>query len=259
MPGFTARCGTRSGAVKHGVAISSTDARTANLYQEEATISPVRDAGGQVVNFVAVKRDVTREMELEAQFRQSQKMEAVGALAGGVAHDFNNILAVIMGYGEFIMAGLEPDSPLRKYAEELQHAAERAAGLTKQLLIFSRKQKVEPVVLDLNDTVKELEKMLRRLIGENIEMVVVPGKEIGRIKADAGYIGQVLMNLAVNARDAMPNGGKLTFATSNVTLDEDHPPGRKRNDAGIISGDYVLLTVSDTGTGMTAGSQGADV
>ena len=247
-----------------------------NLYQEEATISPVRDASGQVVNFVAVKRDVTREVELEAEFRQSQKMEAVGALAGGVAHDFNNILAVIMGYGEFLMAGLEPDSPLRKYAGEIQHAAERAAGLTKQLLIFSRKQKVEPVVLDLNDTMKELEKMLRRLIGENIEMVVVPGTEIRRIKADAGYIGQVLMNLAVNARDAMPNGGKLTFATSNVTLDEDHPPGGasggaspgqidlaglppagspaqpgKRNDAGIISGDYVLLTVSDTGTGMT--------
>ena len=148
-----------------------------NLYQEEATISPVRDASGQVVNFVAVKRDVTREVELEAEFRQSQKMEAVGALAGGVAHDFNNILAVIMGYGEFLMAGLEPDSPLRKYAGEIQHAAERAAGLTKQLLIFSRKQKVEPVVLDLNDTMKELEKMLRRLIGENIEMVVVPGQK----------------------------------------------------------------------------------
>jgi CheY-like chemotaxis protein len=174
------------------------------------------------------------------------------------------------------MSGLEPDSQLRKYAGEIQHAAERAAGLTKQLLIFSRKQKVEPVVLDLNDTMKDLEKMLRRLIGENIEMVVVPGKEIGRIKADAGYIGQVLMNLAVNARDAMPIGGKLTIATSNVTLDKNHPPGGasggaspgqidlaglppagspaqpgKSTDAGIMPGDYVLLTVSDTGIGMT--------
>ena len=149
-------------------------------------------------------------------------MEAVGQLAGGVAHDFNNILAVIMGYSDLIAADLEPDSPLRKYTEEIRHAAERATGLTRQLLVFSRKQKVQPVVLDLNDAVKDLDKMLRRLIDENIEMTVVPGKQIGRIKADPGYIGQVLMNLVVNARDAMPNGGKLTIATNNVTLDENH-------------------------------------
>jgi two-component system, cell cycle sensor histidine kinase and response regulator CckA len=217
------------------------------FYEEEATISPVRDANGKVVNYVAVKRDVTREVQLEAQFRQAQKMEAVGQLASGVAHDFNNILNVIIGYGDLIASDLEPDSPLRTYAEELRTAAERAVGLTKQLLVFSRKQKVELVVLDLNETVVNLEKMLRRLIGENIEMAIVPGKDTGRIKADAGYIGQVLMNLAVNARDAMPKGGKLTIATDNVTLDENHA----RIHAGTAPGDYVMLTVSDTGTGMT--------
>ena len=196
---------------------------------------------------VAIVRDITERRKLEAQFRQAQKMEAIGQLAGGVAHDFNNILGVIIGYGDLITEDLEPDSPLRKYVEEIRHAAVRATGLTQQLLVFSRKKKVQLVVLDLNDTVKNLDKMLRRLIGENIEMMVVPGKEIGRIKADTGYIGQVLMNLAVNARDAMPNGGKLTIATDNVTLDENYT----RTHTGIIPGDYVMLTVSDTGTGMT--------
>jgi PAS domain S-box-containing protein len=217
------------------------------LYEEEATLSPVRDAAGTIINYVAVKRDVTREVQLEEQFRQAQKMEAVGQLASGVAHDFNNILNVIIGYGDLITEDLEPDSLLRKYAEELRNAAERAVGLTRQLLVFSRKQKVELVVLDLNETVNSLDKMLRRLIGENIEMMVVPGKEIGRIKADAGYIGQVLMNLAVNARDAMPNGGKLTITTANVRLDEYHKCSHKDNPPG----DYVMLTVSDTGTGMS--------
>jgi PAS domain S-box-containing protein len=217
------------------------------LYDEEATISPIRDAAGKIVSYVAVKRDVTREMQLEAQFHQAQKMEAVGQLAGGVAHDFNNILGVIIGYGELITEDLEPDSPLRKYAEEIRQAAERAKGLTQQLLVFSRKQKVQLVVLDLNETVKNLEKMLRRLIGENIEMKVVPGSEIGRIKADTGYIGQVLMNLTVNARDAMPHGGKLTITTGNVTLDENCT----RTHQGVLPGSYVTLAVSDTGTGMT--------
>ena len=183
----------------------------------------------------------------EAQFIEAQKMEVIGQLASGVAHDFNNILGVIIGYGDMITADLEPDSPLRKYAEEIRRAAERGAGLTRQLLAFSRKQKVQPVVLDLNDAVRNVDKMLHRLIGENIEMTIVPGKEIGRIKADSGYIGQVLMNLAVNARDAMPNGGKLTITTANVTLDENY----KRTHSGVIPGDYVMLKVSDTGTGMT--------
>jgi len=184
---------------------------------------------------------------LQSQFIESQKMEVIGQLAGGVAHDFNNILAVIMGYSDLIMSDLDPESPLRKYTEEIRHASERAAGLTQQLLVFSRKQTVQPVVLDLNDTVKDLDKMLRRLIDENIEMTMVPGKQTGRVKADPGYIGQVLMNLIVNARDAMPNGGKLTIATSNVAFDENDA----HTHAGVIPGDYVMLSVSDTGTGMT--------
>jgi two-component system cell cycle sensor histidine kinase/response regulator CckA len=184
---------------------------------------------------------------LEAQFIEAQKMEIIGQLASGVAHDFNNILAVIMGYSDLIMAQLDPDSPLRKCTEEIRHASQRAAGLTRQLLVFSRKQTVQPVVLDLNDVLKDLDKMLRRLIDENIEMTIVPGKETGRIKADSGYLGQVLLNLVVNARDAMPKGGKLTIATDNITLDENCA----RAHTGAIPGDYVILSVCDTGTGMT--------
>jgi len=184
---------------------------------------------------------------LEAQFIEAQKMEVIGQLAGGVAHDFNNVLAVIMGYSDLISAELGPDSPLTKFTDEIRHASDRAAGLTRQLLIFSRKQTVQPVVLDLNDTVNDLHKMLRRLIDENIEMTIVPGTQTGYVKADSGYVGQVLMNLVVNARDAMPNGGKLTIATSKVTLDENYA----RAHAGVIPGDYALLSVSDTGTGMT--------
>jgi PAS domain S-box-containing protein len=229
---------------------------------------------------VAIVRDITERRKMEAQFIEAQKMEAVGQLAGGVAHDFNNILAVIMGYNNLIQEDLEPDSPLRKYTDEVQHSADRATGLTRQLLIFSRKQKVQPVVLDLNDAVKDLDKMLRRLVDEHIEMEFVPGKQTGRIKADPGYIWQVLMNLVVNARDAMPNGGKLTIATKNVMLDGDYspcgvsggtspeqvhpmrlpplshgagsstPPG-KRTHAGVIPGNYVMMSVGDTGTGMT--------
>jgi CheY-like chemotaxis protein len=152
-----------------------------------------------------------------------------------------------MGYSDLVMAGLGHDDPLGKHVEEIRHASVRAAGLTRQLLVFSRKQTVQPVVLDLNDAVKELDQMLRRLIDENIEMTSIPGKPIGRVKADPGYVGQVLMNLVVNARDAMPTGGKLTIATDNATLDEDYA----RAHPGAIPGDYVMLSVSDTGTGMT--------
>jgi PAS domain S-box-containing protein len=188
--------------------------------------------------------DVSERKKLELQFIGAQKMEVMGQLASGVAHDFNNILAVMMGYGNLILAELGADSPLRKYAEEIQHAADRAAGLTRQLLVFSRKQTIQPIVLDLNDVLKDLDKMLHRLIDEHITLTMVPGKEVGHIKADPGYVGQVLMNLVVNARDAMSNGGKLNIATDNVTLDA-------RSHKGVIPGAYVMLTVSDTGTGMT--------
>jgi CheY-like chemotaxis protein len=164
-----------------------------------------------------------------------------------VAHDFNNIIGVIMGYSDLMLEQTSLDHEFRNKLETIRAAAERAAGLTRQLLIFSRKQAVQPVVLDVNDVVKDLDKMLRRLIDENIEMTVVPGKQTGRIRADSGYVGQVLMNLVLNARDAMPNGGKLNIATSNVTLDKDYA----RAHPGANPGDYVMLSVSDTGTGMT--------
>jgi two-component system, cell cycle sensor histidine kinase and response regulator CckA len=183
----------------------------------------------------------------EAKFIEAQKMEVIGQLAGGVAHDFNNILAIIMGYSDLAMQKLAPDNLIRSHLETIRSAAERAAGLTRQLLIFSRKQTVQLAVLDLNDVVKDLDKMLRRLIDENIEMEIVLGNQIGRLKGDEGYVGQVLMNLVVNARDAMPNGGKLTIATGNATLDENYA----RTHAGAKAGDYVMFSVSDTGSGMT--------
>jgi signal transduction histidine kinase len=184
---------------------------------------------------------------LEAQFIEAQKMEVIGQLAGGVAHDFNNLLAVIMGYSELMVLKLPANGSMRKEAEEIGHAANRAAGLTRQLLAFSRKQKVQPVVLDLNEVVAGTDKMLRRLIDENIDLQVVAGKDLGRIKADSGYVGQVLMNLVVNARDAMTSGGKLTIETSNVTPDKNYGQAH----AGVTPGSYVMLTVSDTGSGMT--------
>jgi two-component system, cell cycle sensor histidine kinase and response regulator CckA len=184
---------------------------------------------------------------LEAQFIEAQKMEVVGQLAGGVAHDFNNVLAVIMGYGDLIAQELGPDHALQKYVEEIRHAAKRAAGLTQQLLIFSRKQTVQAVPLDLNEVIESMDKMLRRLIDENVEMTVVCGEHLGQIKADSGYVWQVLMNLVVNARDAMPNGGKLTIETNAVKLDESYTQTRP----GTTPGDYVVLSVRDTGTGMS--------
>jgi PAS domain S-box-containing protein len=194
-----------------------------------------------------LEQQVVALQRLEGQFIGAQKMEGIGQLAAGVAHDFNNILTVIMGNNDLIMSELGPDSPLREYAGEIRRVSERAAGLTRQLLIFGRKQTAQPVVLDLNDVVKDLNKMLLRLIGEHIEMTIVPGKQIGRIKTDSGHVGQVLMNLVVNARDAMPNGGRLTIATNNVTLDENYA----RTHTGAMPGDYVMLSVSDTGIGLT--------
>jgi len=192
------------------------------------------------------ERSVERR-RLEAQFIEAQKMEVIGQLAAGIAHDFNNILAVIMGNSDLITYDVPPDSTLQKYNEEIKHAAECAAGLTRQLLVFSRKQTVQPIVLDLNDVVREMEKMLRRLIGENIVLTIVPGRQNGRVKADPGHVGQVLMNLVVNARDAMPNGGKITIAVTNVTLDEHYTSLHR----GVTPGDCIMLSVSDTGTGIT--------
>jgi two-component system, cell cycle sensor histidine kinase and response regulator CckA len=199
-------------------------------------------------NLMGLIRDITERKKLEAQFIEAQKMEVIGHLASGVAHDFNNILGVIIGYNDMMMAELVPDSLSQKCAEEIRHAAERAAALTRQLLLFSRKQAVQPTVLNLHEVIEGMDKMLRRLIDENVELTIVPEKEPGRIKADSGLIGQLLMNLVVNARDAMPNGGKLKIETANIALDEKF----SRAHAATGAGDYVMLAISDTGIGMTA-------
>ena len=193
-------------------------------------------------------RDMTERLQLEAQLRQAQKMEAVGRLAGGVAHDFNNLLTVIQGYAELLGASLSNDPERSESLGEIVRAAERAAALTRQLLAFSRRQVLETRVLDLAAVVADTEKMLRRLIGEDVEVVVVKPATLGRVKADPGQIEQVLLNLAVNARDAMPGGGRLTVELADVTLDA---PFTTSHDS-IPSGRYVVVSVRDTGNGMDA-------
>jgi PAS domain S-box-containing protein len=203
------------------------------------------------ISFEIFTEDVTERKALEQQLRQSQKMEAIGRLAGGIAHDFNNLLMVISGYSEFLLERLGPDPALRGPAKEISTAAERATSLTRQLLAFSRKQMLAPKVLDLNAVVTENLKMLTRLIGEDIDLVMIPGPELGAVKADPGQIEQVILNLAVNARDAMPHGGRLTIETSNVALDEAYA----RLHAPVQPGDYTMLAITDTGVGMDGDTQ----
>ncbi len=204
---------------------------------------------GQVEKLVIVNRDVTERKQLEEQFRQSQKMEAVGRLSGGVAHDFNNLLGVIIGYGEIVQEGTASDSPLRTCVDEMLKAGHRAAALTRQLLAFSRQQVMDPRVLDLNVVVRDMEKMLKRLIREDIQLKTELDPALVRIKADQGQIEQVVMNMVVNARDAMPNGGELKLSTSNVYMNEDFV---RRYPYPVSVGDYVLLAVTDNGIGMDA-------
>jgi PAS domain S-box-containing protein len=211
----------------------------------------IRGGKKKVVSYELFAEDITERRVLEEQLRQAQKMEAVGQLAGGIAHDFNNLLMVISGYCEFLAEGVGADPALRGPVREIARAAERAAALTRQLLAFSRKQMLAPVVLDLNAVVKENLSMLRRMIGEHIDLTMVPGKELGSVKADSGQIEQVIMNLAVNARDAMPKGGKLTIETSNVQLDQNYA----RMHTPVKPGEYVMLAISDTGAGMDAETQ----
>ncbi len=201
--------------------------------------------------FELFAEDVTERLSLEQQLRQAQKMEAVGRLAGGIAHDFNNLLMVISGYSEFLLGQIGTDPALRGHVQEISNAAERATSLTRQLLAFSRKQMLAPKIVDLNGVVAENVKMLTRLIGEDIDLVMIPGRDIGAVKADPGQIEQVIMNLAVNARDAMPHGGKLTIETANVTLDANYA----RVHSPVKPGDYVMLAISDTGMGMDADTQ----
>ena len=205
----------------------------------------------KAITYELFTEDVTERRALEQQLRQSQKMEAIGRLAGGIAHDFNNLLMVISGYSEFLLERLGPDPTLRGPAQEIATAAERATSLTRQLLAFSRKQMLAPKVVDLNGVVTENLKMLTRLIGEDIDLVMIPGEELWPVKADPSQIEQVILNLAVNARDAMPQGGKLTIETQNVTLDESYA----RLHAPLKRGEYVMLAISDTGVGMDQETQ----
>ncbi len=216
-----------------------------------ASGQPITDLNGRKLGAVVAMHDVTERRALEAQLRQAQKMEAVGRLAGGIAHDFNNLLNVITGYGELVLERLEEDDPLRGKVVQIRGAAFRAASLTRQLLAFSRKQVIEPRVLDLGALLAEMEKLLRRLIGEDIEMATLRPEGLGPVRADPGQIEQIIMNLVVNARDALPQGGKLTLETANVDLDEAYA----RKHPGARPGRYVMLAVSDNGMGMDVETQ----
>jgi two-component system cell cycle sensor histidine kinase/response regulator CckA len=198
----------------------------------------------------AIAEDVTDRRVLEDQFRQAQKMEAVGRLAGGVAHDFNNLLMVVSGYAEVLLAELDMSHPMHEKARAIQQASDRATTLTRQLLAFSRKQLLELKVVDVNSIVADMERLLRPLIGENVELVAKLAPEAGFTRADVGQLEQVLMNLVVNAKDAMPGGGKLTIETQNIVVDENH-----RGQTFIRAGHYVMLSVSDTGMGMDKETQ----
>jgi len=218
------------------------------VFPGEATIAKLKDSSGQCVGYLVLLRDVTERKELELELRQGQKMEAVGRLAGGIAHDFNNLLSIILGYGNLLLEHLDDGAPARRQVEEIVHAGERAAVLTRQLLAFSRKQVLQPKILNLNLIVVNMEKILRRLIGEHLHLVTLMQDDLGWTKADPGQVEQIIMNLAVNARDAMRGGGRLTIETANVDLDSvyvaEHP--------GATAGAHVMLRVSDTGHGMDA-------
>lgn len=225
--------------------------RDSSIVWVNLTTSLVREPTGEPKYFIGVVQDISQRKQLEEQYHHSQKMEAIGRLAGGVAHDFNNLLTVINGYSELSLNRLSEADPLQKPIREIQKAGERAARLTSQLLAFSRQQILQPKILDLNEVIAETSLMLKRLIGEDIELVTFTRANLGRVKADPGQIEQVIMNLAVNARDAMPQGGKLTIDLANVELDEEF--ARRRME--IPPGSYVRLAISDTGVGMDKETQ----
>jgi signal transduction histidine kinase/response regulator RpfG family c-di-GMP phosphodiesterase len=215
------------------------------------TATPLTGSEGEVVGGISVLRDVTQQRLLEAQLMQAQKMEAIGQLAGGVAHDFNNLLAVIMGYGELLLGDLPAEDPKSNDVSEMLAAAKRGVALTRQLLAFSRQQLIQPTVLDLNNIVEGIEKMLRRIIGEHIRLSTKLSPELWRFKADASQVEQILLNLTVNARDAMPEGGRLSIETRNAHVDE----AAAATQPGVQAGEYIVLSVADTGVGMDEQTQ----
>ncbi|MEW6659506.1 MAG: PAS domain S-box protein [Thermodesulfobacteriota bacterium] len=215
------------------------------------SVRVVRDPGSGVTYYEGSMEEITEKKQLESQYRQAQKMEAVGRLAGGVAHDFNNLLTAITGYGEIILMDLRRDDPLRLNVEEILRAADRATSLTQQLLAFSRKQILQPRGINLNDNLTDMRGMLQRLIGEDIELILALEPELGTVTADPGQIEQIVMNLAVNARDAMPQGGKIILETGNFFLDEVYT----QRHLEVAPGSYVMLAVSDNGPGIDVETQ----
>ncbi|MFZ0866647.1 MAG: PAS domain S-box protein [Candidatus Sulfotelmatobacter sp.] len=237
----------RSGNVGRSIVVNRK--KNGEVCYVDESISAIRDPEGNITNFVSNGRDYTERLRLEAQLLQSQKMDAVGRLAGGIAHDFNNLLTIITSYSELALDSVIPESSAHGRIQEILSAARRAADLTRQLLAFSRKQPQALRVAELNPVVTGITKTLRRLIGEDIELVFAAGEELGRIRLDPVQIEQILMNLAANARDAMPQGGQCTIETQNVQLDEEYAD-RKR--AVIPPGRYAVLSMTDTGSGIPA-------
>lgn len=221
------------------------------LVELNTTISPVRDSTGKIVNYVAVSHDITREADLQDQLRQAQKMEAIGRLAGGIAHDFNNLLTAILGNAELVLRRLGPSAAVREDVEQIREAAQQAAALVSQLLTFSRKQVVNPKVLSINESVANMARMLKRLIGDAIRLETELDPQAGLIRIDPVQLEQVIMNLALNARDAMPNGGRLTLRTKFARV--DHPNTLHPSD--LAPGLYAVLQVVDSGIGMDAKTQ----
>jgi two-component system, cell cycle sensor histidine kinase and response regulator CckA len=214
------------------------------------SVSPLRNAAGDIVGASAIARDITAQKRAEGQLRQSQKMEAIGRLAGGVAHDFNNVLGIINACAEFLRDRIDPAAEPSLYVENIRKAIERGTSLTKQLLAFSRTSAVQPRVLDLNERLRDISKLLRPLLGDDVEILIVPRTTSAVIEADPGQLDQIVVNLAVNARDAMPRGGKFILETGTMILDE----GFAEQDQAMMPGKYVMLAVSDTGTGMNEGT-----
>ena len=235
-----------AGDVWHGELVNRR--KDGSLYTEDMTITPLKDEAGVITHFIGVQQDITQRKALEEQFRQSQKMESVGRLAGGVAHDFNNMLGVILGHVELALAEVPPGAPIRTDLEEIHEAAQRSADLTRQLLAFARKQNVIPRVIDVNATVAGSLRMMQRLIGENVALVWRPGEALWPITMDASQMDQILANLCVNARDAITGVGEITIATSNCEADG----ALAATSPDAVPGDYVRITVSDTGSGMSS-------
>ena len=233
-----------SGKVFHGTVVNRK--KNGETFVIEKAITPLRNREGRITHFVSTGRDITDQRKLESQLHQAQKLDAIGRLAGGVAHDFNNLLLVISAYAELVQDSLGAEDPSRRKMDEIITATRRAAELTRQLLAFGRKQVQALRVLDLNLVVGEISRMLPRLIGEDIQFVFSAGQDLGKVMADPVQIEQILINLATNARDAMPRGGKLTIETANVSLDQDYV----QRHSIVPAGEYTLLAVSDSGEGI---------